>query len=99
MKTLIYVRINVIVNEKRSKWAEEKTNKAEGIMFFIEGDGTVGGGFDKIAVEQTFYITADSQLVIVFDEYEVAPGSMGIVEFTIPTEVIQDSLVSNMYIK
>lgn len=90
--------VDVISNNIKAQMLE-KTNKAEGIMFFIEGDGTVGGGFDKIAVEQTFYITADSQLVIVFDEYEVAPGSMGIVEFTIPTEVIQDSLVSNMYIK
>ena len=32
-------------------------------------------------------------------EYAVAPGSMGIVEFTIPTNVIQSSLVSNTYIK
>ena len=28
--------------------------------------------------------------LIVFDEYEVAPGYMGSVEFEIPTEVVQD---------
>ncbi len=90
--------IDVISDNIRAQMLA-KTNKAEGIIFFIEGDGTVGGGFDKIAPDQTFYITADSQLVIVFDEYAVAPGSMGIVEFTIPTEVIRGSLVSNTYIK
>lgn len=75
-------------------------NREEGIMYFIEGDGTIGGGgFSKIASEQTFYINADSKLVIVFDEYAVAPGSMGIVEFVIPTETIQELLVSNAYIK
>lgn len=88
-----------VISDNIKAQMQAKTNKSEGIMFFIAGDGTVGGGFDKIAPEQTFYITADSQLVIVFDEYAVAPGSMGIVEFTIPTAVIQGSLVSNTYIK
>ncbi|MFU1793173.1 hypothetical protein ACM1RC_04840 [Paenibacillus azoreducens] len=34
-----------------------------------------------------------------FDEYEVSPGYMGVVEFIIPTPVITDALVSNAYIK
>jgi len=76
----------------------EQMNTDENMMYFIDGDGSVGG-FTKIDPEQSFYITADSNLVIVFDEYAVAPGSMGIVEFTIPTEVIKDLLVSNTYIK
>lgn len=76
----------------------EKTNLDEGIMYFIEGEG-VTWGFNKIAAEQSFYINADSKLVIVFNEYEVAPGCMGIVEFVIPTGVIQNILVSNTYIK
>lgn len=37
--------------------------------------------------------------MISFDEYEVGPGYMGVQEFEIPTEVIQDILVSNKYIK
>ncbi|MCL4518140.1 MAG: DUF3298 and DUF4163 domain-containing protein [Thaumarchaeota archaeon] len=76
----------------------EKTNLADGIMFFIEGDGSAGG-FSRITPEQNFYINSDSKLVIVFNECEVAPCSMGIVEFVIPTEVIQTILVSNTYIK
>jgi len=76
----------------------EKTSLEDGIMFFIAEDGDIGG-FDQIKPDQNFYINADGKLVISFDEYEVAPGVMGMVEFIIPTEVIQDILVSNTYIK
>ncbi len=55
--------------------------------------------FTSIAADQQFYINKDHQLVISFNEYEVAPGYMGAVEFEIPTEVIKDLLVGNRYIK
>lgn len=56
-----YVRINVIVNEKRSKWAEEKTNKAEGIMFFIEGDGMVGREVKKLWIQKQKGVMSDEK--------------------------------------
>ncbi|QED47154.1 anti-sigma-V factor rsiV [Cytobacillus dafuensis] len=55
--------------------------------------------FELIKKDQNFYINKDGKLVISFDKYEVSPGSMGIVEFVIPTEIISDVLVSNEYIK
>lgn len=55
--------------------------------------------FEKIKANQSFYITKENKLVIVFDKYEVAPGYMGVVEFTIPSEVLEDILVSDEYIK
>lgn len=55
--------------------------------------------FEKISPEQSFYINPEDKLVILFDEYEVAPGYMGVVEFVIPTEAITNILVSNEYIK
>ncbi|CAM3842160.1 anti-sigma-V factor rsiV [Mesobacillus zeae] len=55
--------------------------------------------FEKIKPEQSFYINKNHKLVIVFDKYEVAPGFMGVVEFTIPTKVMSDILVSKEYIK
>lgn len=90
--------VDVISDDIKSQM-REKTNPEEGVMYFIKGESLGGDGFDKIAAEQTFYINSDYKLVIVFDEYEVAPGSMGIVEFVIPTEAIQDLLVSNTYIR
>lgn len=55
--------------------------------------------FKEISENQNFYINDQSQLVISFNKYEVAPGYMGIVEFTIPTDILSDVLVSNEYIK
>ncbi|GAB2572502.1 anti-sigma-V factor RsiV [Gracilibacillus alcaliphilus] len=54
--------------------------------------------FKAIKAEQQFYINNNGKLVISFDEYEVAPGYMGTVEFIIPTEVLREVLVSNEYI-
>ena len=53
-------------------------------MFFLEE-------FTGIDPEQNFYWNDDGELVLVFDEYAVAPGVMGMVEFTIPAAVT-DSL-------
>lgn len=55
--------------------------------------------FQMIDKDQNFYISPNGKLVISFNEYDVAPGYMGVVEFTIPTEVIQDLLVSDEYIR
>ncbi|MED0679374.1 DUF3298 domain-containing protein [Aneurinibacillus thermoaerophilus] len=55
--------------------------------------------FKIIAKNQNFYINKDGKLVISFNKYDVAPGYMGTVEFTIPTDVISNILVSNEYIK
>lgn len=45
--------------------------------------------FRKIAEDQNFYINDQNRLVIVFDKYEVAPGSMGMPEFVIDTAVLK----------
>ncbi len=44
-------------------------------------------GFDKVTAENNFYLNEKNEIVIVFDEYQVAPGYMGVVEFTIPQDV------------
>lgn len=55
--------------------------------------------FERIAGDQSFYISAEGELVISFDKYEVAPGYMGVLTFTIPTEILEDMLVSRVYLK
>ena len=49
-----------------------------------------GYSFDGIKNDVNFYVNKEGELTIVFDKYEVAPGYMGIVEFTIPTSVVSD---------
>ncbi|WP_143319301.1 DUF3298 and DUF4163 domain-containing protein [Clostridium sp. HBUAS56010] len=51
-----------------------------------EGDNTEEG-FQGITGEESYYFNGKGEIVIVFDEYEVAPGYMGAVEFTIPKSV------------
>jgi len=59
------------------------------------GDYYIPGGiwsddecFKSIAWDQNFYINDSNELVIVFDEYEVASGNMGMPKFVIPTGVL-----------
>jgi hypothetical protein len=56
-------------------------------------------GLKTIAKDQSFYISDKGKLVIVFNKFEVAPGYMGVCEFTIPTDVIANALASKEYIK
>ncbi|WLD27850.1 Anti-sigma-V factor RsiV [Clostridioides difficile] len=46
--------------------------------------------FESINKYQDFYFNKDGNLVISFDEYEVAPGYIGPVEFVIPDKVIKN---------
>ena len=68
----------------------------EDISYFLNDE--FGADFEKIKPDQNFYITANNKLVISFDDYEVAPGYMGIVTFEIPTNILSDLLVSDAYI-
>ena len=43
----------------------------------------------EIGPDQNFYFNEDGELVLVFDEYTIAPGSMGMPEFAIPTDVYE----------
>lgn len=69
----------------------------EGQVYWI--DQEMVEGFDTIDPQQSFFLTEEGKLVIVFDKYEVAPGYMGVQRFEIPTKVIEDLLVSDRYIK
>lgn len=60
---------------------KERTKKDSNDVYFA--DNTF-----KIKKDQTFYINDKGELVICFDEYEVAPGSAGLVEFVIPSNVV-----------
>lgn len=49
--------------------------------------------FESIDPNQNFYVDEDGDLVIIFEEYEVAPGSMGSPEFAIDRELLKDILL------
>lgn len=81
------------IKEQMKKQMKEDSNK----IYWVTKQDTVDP-FKKIQPDQSFYVNSKGKLVISFNEYDVAPGYMGVVEFTIPTSVLKDILVSDMYI-
>lgn len=59
----------------------------ENKIYFV--DDELAENFQTIKEDQNFYINDAGHLVLVFDEYEVAPGYMGVVEIEIPGDVFQ----------
>ncbi|MBP1930057.1 DUF3298 domain-containing protein [Ammoniphilus resinae] len=92
-----------VISEDIKQQMRAQMKEDEGKVYWVRGsslpDENVVDPFETITGDQPFYINNDGNLVISFNEYEVAPGYMGIVEFVIPTEAIEDLLVSHQYIK
>lgn len=82
-----------VISKEIKKQMQQDT---DGVYWIKEGDPEQ---FTQINADQKFYINSDNKLVIAFNQFEVAPGYMGAIEFIIPTEVLSDILVGNMYIK
>lgn len=69
----------------------ENMKKDSNLTYFLETDENeeVIDSFDKIKENQDFYINNDGNLVICFDQYEVAPGYMGTLEFMISDKIFK----------
>ena len=91
LKGLFKEDVNFIdpISDNIKKQMKEQMAADESKMYFIDSD-MPESDFQSITEDTTFSVNDSGKLVIVFDEYEVAPGSMGVVEFEIPTDVIQD---------
>ncbi|MDN2453686.1 RsiV family protein [Lactobacillus sp. UCMA15818] len=76
------------VKSSDSKYYWTKKDLAEGI-------GSKGA---ILNAEHSFYINKNHQLVIVFQQFEIAPGYMGTPKFTIPTSSIKNLLVNPNYL-
>ncbi len=66
-----------LINESIREQIVERQKAGE--TFFTAEEG----GFSGISEDAKFYINADSRPVIVFEKYEIAPGSSGEIEFEI----------------
>ena len=71
---------------------EEQVEAGEGDYFIPGGIWPEEECFQAIDADQEFYLDEDGRLVIVFGEYEVAPGSMGMPRFVIDGPIISDIL-------
>lgn len=80
------------VSENIRKQMKERMAQDENLIYWAEKDEELGFGFEQIKEDQNFYLNQKGQLVICFDEYEVAPGYMGLVEFVVEDEAVADIL-------
>lgn len=71
------------IKEQMKTQMEEDESKSYNLNSDIEE-----WNFQKISADVDFYVNKSGKLVVVFDEYEVAPGYMGVVSFEIPSEVV-----------
>lgn len=75
---------NNIKDQMRAQMAAD-----ESISYFLDSENPEWD-FKGLTGEESYYFDQSGQLVITFDEYEVAPGYMGAVEFTIPKDITGD---------
>ncbi|MGN1478966.1 MAG: RsiV family protein [Acutalibacteraceae bacterium] len=81
---------DVLVKEIKKQMEEIKA-KDPNASFWIN-DSEIGDDFAYVEADHNFYWNKNGDLVIVFDKYEVGPGSMGTPEFVISKDVIKDIL-------
>ena len=74
------------ISENIKAQMEAQMAADENVSYFLNSD-TPEWDFKGIDGDESYYFNENGQLVIVFEEYEVAPGYMGAVEFVIPESV------------
>lgn len=79
--------IENIKDQMRSDMAEDE-NK----IYWVDQEDVPEWNFERLKEDQNFYFDEAGNIVISFDEYEVAPGYMGALEFTVEREVFEDIL-------
>ena len=77
------------ISENIKLQMEEQMAADENVYYWLH-DEMEEFNFTKIAEDQSFYLNEKDEVVISFNEGDVAPMYMGVVEFVIPQEVIRD---------
>lgn len=77
--------IHVISEEIKSQMRSQM-EADENVYYWVDDEEIPEWNFDKIAPDQDFYLNPEGNVVVCFDEYEVAPGYMGCVEFVLPQQ-------------
>ena len=88
-----YAKISDNIKEQMRAQMKENAD----VTYFVDDENNKFN-FKSISNKTNFYVNEKGELTHVFDKYEVAPGYMGMVEFSIPTGEIVD-MVTNGYLK
>lgn len=80
-----------VISDNIKEQMKKQMAEDENVYYWLE-DEIDEWNFKQIKEDQNFYINDKGNLVISFDEYEVAPGYMGAVAFEIPREELTSIL-------
>ncbi len=78
------------ISENIKSQMREQMAADENVMYWVDYTEVPEWNFEKITDDTAFYVDAEGQIVISFNEGDVAPMYMGVVEFTIPDDVTAD---------
>lgn len=81
-----------IISDNIKEQMREQMAADDSITYWIENQEFPEWNFNEITDDTSFYLNENGQIVICFNEGEVAPAYMGTVEFTIPNDAIKDIL-------
>ena len=76
-----------IREQMRTQMAED-----EGKVYWVDYEEVPEWSWERLKEDQNFYFDTEGNIVIVFDEYEVAPGYMGAREFTVQRALFEGIL-------
>lgn len=80
--------IDVLTEEIQRQMREQMKDNDE-VCYYIDSEpGFDEWDFKRLSEDVDFYFDEDGDLVVLFDEYEVAPGYMGAVTFVIDKDII-----------
>lgn len=77
------------ISENIKEQMQEQMDADENVYYWLHDENIPEWNFDKITDETSFYLNDDGNVVICFNEGDVAPMYMGCVEFVIPEEVTE----------
>lgn len=80
------------ISENIKTQMRERMAEDDSVMYWVDyadvPEGVEDWNFDSITEETSFYLNESNQIVITFNEGDVAPMYMGTVEFVIPDETV-----------
>jgi len=83
---------NEILSENIKDQMRARMKEDENLIYWVDYEEVEDWNWQGLTEEQNFYFDEDGNIVVVFDEYEVAPGYMGTSEFVVEREIFEDLL-------
>lgn len=80
-----------VISDAIKAQMKQQMEQDDSVIYWLDSE-VPEWDFQAIDDDTSFYFDGQGDLVIQFDEYEVAPGSMGAVSFTIPRADLDDIL-------